>query len=517
MHVCPRIDSVSEFSLEAQSTQYNPTTGEFLADPTGHIRLYLVNGPSGWSALTQKHELPAEAFEEFDRFGLALQLATGTPNGYMTPYKNIVLVPSGMRARIDGDRVTFTKDELRQYMVDNWRIYDDWEDDILSWPGADETNTTMLLSGGMDSVSILLSQYFVGRPLPAMHIARPGWEHELPLAQEVSDKYAVRLELAPFTPVTPDDAYAHLEFSPFGRMFNFAMYNRVFKNSLKTPYALHGELSLIDMTFYDHSQRFRHLRRRFFHDPVIRKLFLGARPMAHFFPKKTGSSKLATLLRSLRTSRNKRLMLMGTVLGPKGFPGLTDSALVTDDESYLTELDRRFEPFVDGSDDYEHFMIDFWLFAYRFVEGYPNKTGPQEASASAGKETHHPMNRLKALLRGAAVAPKLARDKTILKKHFIEKCPELGRVIWFKKDLSLGGAEPYWVDSPEWQRLLDDALDAFPATDLVSKDAFAADLHGRPWSEHHMSYTSLIRRRQLALDSLRTPRPTKTPRSPVPA
>ncbi|HEY7809919.1 MAG TPA: hypothetical protein VIA98_06040 [Allosphingosinicella sp.] len=507
MYICDEIRQVDSLSVSSGGTQYCQKTGEFLADPTGHVRLYLVKGADGWGAYTRKHELPAEAFREFDDVGLAVQLRISNPNGYMTPYKNIVQIPSGMRASIEGDKVEFGRDDLREFLIDNWSPTDRWDDELLAWPGADASNTTMLLSGGMDSVAILLSHQLVGRPLRALHVARPGVEHELAFAQEVSRQYASGLDIAQFTSVTPDEAFTHLEFSPFGRSFNFPFYHRSMKSSLTTPFALHGELSLVDMQFYDHGQRFRHMRREVFHNPRWRSILHGARAVGGHLPEFGGDAKIGTILRSLRTARNKRLFLLGTVLGPKGFPGIARSPFIRDDSAFVEAINDRFTPFIDATDDPKHFDIDFFLMAYRFVEGTSNKNGPQEAAMSVGHQTHHPMNKLEALLRQVSITADAARDKTVLKKHFHERFPDMKSVVYFEKNCSLGSPDPHYVRDANWSEITEDAINMLPQSRFVAKDAYADYLRGRMWGEPHINIASLLKRRELALEQTRAAAP----------
>lgn len=478
--VCARVERTSSFSVELPRSQFNRRTGELLSDPTGQTPLYLVRAASGWSAVTRKEEIGVASLEQFDPIGLALQLLAGDTNGFLTPYRDVQLVPAGYRVRVTEDGLEPVSDDLRDYLASNRSVESHWDDDLLTSSAVDSDNSWLFLSGGLDSVSVLLSYAQEGKHLPSIHIDRTGSEHESRFARETAAQAGSNLQSVEYRIHTPEDIFADPKFSPFGRASSYSFYRHALLTAGPRKYVLNGELNGLDVGFTDHSDRFRGLRRRIYKTPFLRSAYLAAGAVAGTLPlcNSTGS-KLAVGARSLGTTENWLAFALGAFVGPKGFPGLPPMPFVRDQRSFIRDVTRRISRFSTiGSGS--SFEVDFFLLAYRWFLGKSNCAGLQEAAQSVGSQAIFPFNAAKTILRQVSLPPPLQIDKRVLKDHFTDRYPQLSHVINYEKDNSVGNLPGLdYVESSEWAERLDDALSRVPTLAGFNHDLLPAHLAAR--------------------------------------
>jgi hypothetical protein len=479
--ICERISTVAEFSVEFARSQFKPSTGEFLADPTGQTPLYFVRNGTSWSAVTRKNEISSNAFTQFDEIGLTLQLITGDTNGFVTPYRDVQLVPAGIRAVPGAERLRVVNDDLRSHLITSDHPAGIWGNELLTDPRVTDENSWLFLSGGLDSVCVLLSYFAGGRRLSALHIDRPASPHELSFAHRVAEGRA-KLEILPFRPFTAADLLAEPRWSPFGRATNFALYRRALLDAGPRTYCLNGEMNGLDVGFTDNSDRSRAIRRRIYKHDVARSAYLKAGSVRRLIPLKLRKpSKVATLTRSLETATSLLSFSLGAHLGPKGFPGFADVPFLTSGQDFRSMLEERLSTFMPFNES-EHFGVDFYLMNYRWILGKSNCAGFQEAAESCGCEAVFPFNSANAILRQVSLPPDLVADKRALKVQFSGSYPDLHDVIWFDKDNTLGNLpEIDHEPNEDWSNKLDDALEvlgAVPTVDRARLRAFVSDRQG---------------------------------------
>jgi hypothetical protein len=208
----------------------------------------LVKGEDGWRALTRKAEVPTSALQEIDPLGFAIQMMVGDTNGYLSPYKNVFLVPAGMRARLESGNVAIVADDLRDFLIANRQASSCWNDQLLTSPAVGGEDGLLFLSGGLDSVAVLLSYQEAGKPLDAVHIDRPtAGKHELEFARRAAEGGARSLTIVPYNRISPEEAFCDLKSSPFGRAPNFAGFRRVLQQLPIRPYCLSGDMNGLDV------------------------------------------------------------------------------------------------------------------------------------------------------------------------------------------------------------------------------------------------------------------------------
>jgi hypothetical protein len=504
LHLEPgRLEEVGELSVERPVSQWKAATGELLADPTGQSTLLLVRRAEGWLATSRKTDLAAADLGDLDPLGLAVQLMSGESNGFLSPFKNVILVPAGMRATLKGEAVVFPRDDLREFLIANRFTARSWTDGLLV--SRDVTEGRLFLSGGLDSIAVLLCYKQANLPLTAAHIDQSGMEHESAFARRAAEHAADEIEVEPFAALAPQRFYSSLEYSPFGRTSNFNLFSGVLERRPPKPFVLNGEMNGLDVGFTDHSDRFRGIRRALYKRIGWRRSFIAGAGLARLLPtQRSAAGKMRILLRSAQTSRSPLLFMLGAALGPKGFPGLATPPFLREEEEFVSSLERRFGVFFPRLDpNSEAFDVDFYLFNYRWILGKSNCAGFQEAAERNRTAARFPFNGLDAILQQVSMAPEETTDKMALKKHFAQVAPELADAIWFEKDNAIGNDPGRWFEpSPEWAQATAKALDSLPDTGFVEPDAFRRFLQSSREGGFANAPAEVPTMRQLNLSSL---------------
>jgi hypothetical protein len=84
---------------------------------------------------------------------------------------------------------------------------------------------------------------------------------------------AHHLHTLSFQPLTFDLTFAGLSASPFGHRSNFGVFRRALEQLPATTYTLSGDMNGLDVSFADHSDRFRAFRRYLFTNKSWRRAF----------------------------------------------------------------------------------------------------------------------------------------------------------------------------------------------------------------------------------------------------
>jgi hypothetical protein len=395
--------------------------------------------------------------------------------------------------RLGEDKPIVVADDLRRFLLANRFVTDRWHGSLLVDPSLDHENTRMFFSGGLDSLAGLLSYAGAGRPLRALHIQRNGSEHELGFARDVAKDHGSVLEEVPARPVAPEDLTKVLEFSPFGRTFNFALYRNALEQVEPLAQAMCGELNLLDVGFTDHSDRWRSVRRGLYQARLWRTGFRAAAGLANALPllPKSGMAGLART--SFATATTPRAYLLGWALGPKGLPGFALPAFVQQPEEFIAQLDQALETMVFSTGGFEDFDVELFLFRYRWLLGKSNCSGFQDAVESCGQSLVMPFNSPATLLHQFSLSSAAARDKVAIKKQLAADYPELAPIVWFKKDNTLGNdPASFYTPSEAWHGMTRRAAEDLPECPFYDKAGIDLGAPGDLPLERHLNLATLM-------------------------